>query len=175
MIEQENQEFLENTKTKKILILIITIFLLFLIGSYFLLSYPIYPLIGSLSESKIIKNNTIKLDDFSIIFTNNTYEKLKENYLQNQKVEISVCLKGIKNKNYIITSIYQPEIIDKSFNHITFKQCSKDSLIVLHSHPFKRCIASYQDIKTLKNIKKINQDTIMLIMCETDRFTIYTN
>ena len=175
MVEQEGQEFLEESKFKKILIFITTIFILFLIGSYFLLSYPLYPIIGSLSESKIIKNNTIELDGFSIVFTNNTYEKLKESYLQNQKVEISMCLKGIKNKDYIITSIYQPEIIEQSFNHVIFKQCSVDSLIMLHSHPFKRCIASYQDIKTLKDRRKINQDTLMLIMCEADRFTVYAN
>jgi len=175
MVEQEDQEFLEEPKLKKILMFITTIFILFLIGSYFLLSYPLYPIIGSMSESKLIENNTIELNNFSIVFTNNTYEKLKEVYLQNQEVEISMCLKGIKNKDYIITSIYQPEIIEQSFNHVTFKQCSQDSLIMLHSHPFKRCIASYQDIKTLKDRRKINQDNIMLIMCEIDRFTIYIN
>jgi proteasome lid subunit RPN8/RPN11 len=158
---------------KKILVVLVAIFLLFLVLSYILASYPLFPIIASLSESKIAENETIKLEDFSIIFTEGTYEELQEIYHLDQSVEMAACLKGEYNQDYIIDEVYQPEIFEQTFNHVSFKACSQDTLILLHSHPFRRCIASSQDLQTLENIKQRNPDSIMVIMCEPDRFSIY--
>lgn len=164
----------EEPAWKKILVLLIGLFLLLLILSYFLVSYPIFPILESIFESQESKGGEIKLEDFSIIFQENTFEYLQEIYLENQSVEFVACLKGEKIEgDYKINEIYQPYMNTQSFSHVSFKPCSKDTLILLHSHPFRRCIASQQDIKTLKELRGVNRDVIMVIMCEPNRFSVY--
>ncbi len=162
----------EDSKSKKIVIGIISIFLLILISSYFLLSYPIYPIIASNYESYEIEEKTILTDEFSIVFLEKTYEILKNNYLENEEVEITACLLGDKKNNYFIDEIYFPEVITQSVTHVIFKPCPDGTLIWLHSHPYKRCIASKQDIDTL-NKQNNNNETLMMIMCSTTQFNIY--
>ncbi len=169
-----DEELIDNPRWKKVLIGITGLFLLFLILSYFLISYPVYPILASLFESKVAENKTIEFDKFSIIFTDDNYDRLQTYYHHDLSVEMVVCLKGIIENNYIIDEIYQPEIIEQTYNHVTFKPCSSDTLILLHSQPFRHCIASEQDMKTLDIIKNRNKDSIMVIMCEPDRFSLYT-
>jgi hypothetical protein len=171
MIEEHNLE--EDSKWKKIGVGGLAIFLLILVTSYILASYPIFPIIASLSESQTANNKTINLDTFSIIFTENTYEQLQGYYYKDLSVEMVVCLKGVKGEDYLINEIYQPEIIEQAHNHVSFKPCSEDTLILLHSHPLRHCIASQQDLLTLSSIKEKNQNSIMVIMCEPDRFSVY--
>ena len=169
----EDYEIEVTSKWKKISIAILAIFLLLLITSYILASYPIFPIIASLSESQMANNKTITLDTFSVMFTGDTYEELQEYYNKDLSVEMVVCLKGTTEEDYIIDEIYQPEIIEQTYNHVSFKPCSEDTLILLHSHPFRHCIASQQDLITLASLKEKNQKSIMVIMCEQDRFSIY--
>ena len=147
---EEIEELLENPKWKKAIIAVTGLLLLALIVSYLLVSFPIYTILESKYESIQINENSIKLNEFSIIFENNTYSELKRLYIENQEAEISVCLKGIKDINYHIFEIYEPEIIEQSYNHVSFKPCSEDTIIVLHTHPYKRCIASKQDLMMLE-------------------------
>ena len=109
----------------------------------------------------------------SIIFLENTHLLLKEEYLNNEHVEISVCLQGYKEIIYYVTSLYFPEIIEQSVDHVKFRQCPKETIIWLHSHPYNKCIASEQDILTLKKQKEISEDILMLIMCSTNQFNAY--
>ncbi len=175
MIEENFLEELEEKRPiwKRITIMFLAIGLLLLIMSYILASYPLFPIIASLSESKLAENKTIELDEFSIIFTKNTYEELQNYYNEDLSVEMAVCLKGEINNDYIINEIYQPEIIEQTYNHVTFKPCSTNSIILLHSQPFRHCIASEQDLITLDNVKQRNPDVIMVIMCESNRFSVY--
>jgi hypothetical protein len=168
------EELREDSKWKKILVGLTGIFLLFLILSYFLVSYPIYPILASIFESKVAENKKIELDKFSIIFTKNTYNELQEHYNKDLSVEMVVCLKGEIKGDYIINELYQPEILEQTYNHVSFKSCSQDTIILLHSQPFRHCIASKQDMITLNIIKERNEDSIMVIMCESDRFSVYT-
>jgi hypothetical protein len=163
----------EEQKWRRIIIIVSAIVLLVLILSYFLASYPIFPIIASLSESKIAHNKTIALDQFSIIFTNNTYKEIQEYYHKDLSVEIVLCLKGDLNNNYIINEIYQPKILEQTVSHVRFEQCSPNTLILLHSQPFRHCIASKQDIITLNQLKQQNPNSIIVIMCEPNRFSIY--
>ncbi len=167
------EEIEEESKWKKISIMFIGLFLLFLITSYILASYPLFPIIASLSESHTAQNETISLDNFSIIFTKNTYEELQDYYNRDQSVEMAACLKGEIRKDYIITEIYQPEMTSQTYSHVSFKACSPDSIILLHSQPYRHCIASEQDLITLENVKQKNKDILMVIMCEPNRFSVY--
>jgi len=172
----EIDEYLEEeqeSKLKKILVIIGGIILIILIISYLIVSFPIFQILESLSESNIAEDQKIDIDDFSIIFTKETYNKLQELYHKNLEVEFVACLQGIKETDYNINQIYTPEIIDQSFNHVSFKPCSQDTLIVLHSHPYRHCIGSEQDIRHLNELKERNENSLIIIMSEENRFTVY--
>ena len=158
---------------KKITIAIIAIALVLLTTSYILLSYPIFPILESIYESNLAENKTILLEDFSIVFLEDTYEELQDYYNEDLSVEMAICLKGDIGSDYHVNEIYQPDIIEQTFNHVKFKPCSEETIILLHSHPFRRCIASEQDLITLDSIKDRNPSSLMVIMCEPDRFSVY--
>lgn len=162
------------SRWKRFFILITGIFLITLILSYLLISYPIFPILESLFESHISQDNKINLDNFSILFKNNTFEQLQELYYSNQSKEFAVCLLGEKEKDYTIDRIYVPEILEQSFNHVKFRSCSDDTLILLHSHPFRRCIASEQDLRLLNETKQLSNQSIIIVMCEPNRFSVYS-
>ena len=163
----------EERKIKKVGVKIISIFLLGLILSYLLLGYPIYPIIASNYDSHSIEGNTIFTEDANIVFLVDTYDILKEHYLKNEEVEISACLNGYVENNYFIEEVFFPEVITKSVNSITFKSCPEETIIWLHSHPYKKCIASKQDLNTLDKQKNNNKKIAMVIMCSETQFNIY--
>ncbi|MBT3416539.1 hypothetical protein HN706_00135 [Candidatus Woesearchaeota archaeon] len=160
-----------NKRKKKIMGLTIIL----LISSYFLLGNAAFPFLASMSESIEIDNNRIHVGpNLTIIFEDNTYGVIQNMYLQSQSVEFAVCLFGdVRGGNYIIDEVYAPQAIDQSFNHIKFKSCPLDTLILLHSHPHKKCIASNQDINTLQTIKERNNDSLIVVMCDTNKFSVY--
>lgn len=175
MVQEELEgEFLEDSKWKKVLVGAISVFLLLLILSYFLVSYPLFPILESVFESETSKDNQILIDDLSIIFNEKSYSDLQLLYKKDQSVEFAACLIGEKDrKEYSITEVYQPEMTDQSFNHVSFKPCKQGDLILLHSHPYRRCIASQQDLITLNKTKQTNSNILMIIMCEPNRFSVY--
>ncbi len=171
---KEIDEILEkDSKIKKIIVGILSIFLLILICSYFLLGYHLYTIIAGNYESHAIEGNKIFTEEYNIVFLNEEYENLKNNYLENENVEISACLRGYKEKNYFIEEVYFPDIISQDVSHVTYKSCPAGTIIWLHSHPYKRCIASSQDIKTLKIQKNNFEGALMMIMCSLNQFNIY--
>ena len=72
-----------------------------------------------------------------------------------------------------IISFYQPDVYEESVSHVSFEPCSPDTTIMLHTHPYKRCIASDTDMNTLSETKKNNPEVIMVVMCEAKRFSVY--
>jgi hypothetical protein len=178
-IKQETLEEPEqkDSTLKRIIIVIIGVFLIFLILSFTFLRYPIGEILQGQAESKSIIDNKLVLKEFTIIFENNTENVLSAVYNNEQEtklVETSVCLKGIKlEKDYIINSIYYPKIHEQTFMHVEFSSCPIDTLIMLHTHPYKHCLASNTDLNTLNKAQKSNSDVIMIVMCEQERYNIY--
>ena len=159
---------------KKVLVMVIGIFLLILITSYTIVSYPAGDYLVSRSESAQLIENRINLESFSIVFDDNTLGKLKSFYFKEQKREFSVCLQGEKIKNnYYINNLYMPKTFRQTFNHVSFEPC-KDSLITLHTHPYRSCTASAADINTLRKSQENNPDVLMIVMCEPGRFSVYS-
>jgi proteasome lid subunit RPN8/RPN11 len=147
---------------------------LILILSYIYLSYPVYDVLAGKIESQKINDNTIISRNINIIFQNQTEKIVFEAYKNNPDVETTLCMKGnVQDNNYYITEIYKPVIYSQSFRHVTHQACSQDTIAMFHTHPYKRCVGSSQDIRTLRNAQETNSDTIMIIMCEPDRFSIY--
>ncbi len=159
---------------KKTIILAAGIFVLVIFLSYLFVTYPIGDIIKGQIESTALQEDTIILPELTIIFENNTRQDLLEQYRQQQKVEFSVCFKGyLKENNYHLTSLYLPTTYRQAFNEVIFEPCSEDTLIMLHSHPYKSCLASAQDLDTLNKTKKNNPRIVMVIMCEPERFSVY--
>ncbi len=167
----------EDNKLKRILIVVTGLFLIFLILSFTFLRYPVGEILQGQIESERIIDNKLVLKEFTVIFENNTDIILSNLYNDEQEtklVETSVCLKGIKlEKDYLINSIYYPEIHEQSFRHVEFSSCPIDTLVMLHTHPYKHCLASDTDLETLKKAQNSNPDVIMIIMCEPQKYNIY--
>jgi len=170
MDDIERNQTINKGKTK-----IIGIVLLLLISSYFLLGSAVFPLLASMSESNIVDSNKIYVGSNVVIaFHNDTYEAIKNIYAEGLAQEFAACLKGNKiGDEYHIDEIIRPIVIDQSFNHIKFRSCPLDTLILLHSHPHKRCIASNQDIITLQKIKENNNNSLIMVMCGMGEFSVY--
>jgi len=183
MIEdkKEHEEFIEfpldeePSKWKKFFTIIISIFLIFLIISYVWMSYGLGDILASLIESKTLEENKIRIDDNSyLIFEQGSYEILLQNYLENQDKEFKACLIGkVKNGDYEVNDVIIPEMTEQSFAHVTSKSCPEGTIMDLHSQPYRRCIASEQDLETKKIIQSLYPERLAVIICEKDRFNFY--
>lgn len=176
-IEHEIEEEITEEKSifKKVIFLIIGLILITMFVSFVFVSYPVGNILAGRSESALIKSNVIFLSNFKIILENGTYEKLEGLYFNDRTKEISICMQGYKNDDdYYISSFYQPTVYDESVSHVSFEPCSSDTLIMLHTHPFKHCIGSDTDMNTLDETKKNNPNVVMVVMCEAKRFSVYS-
>ena len=159
---------------KKIILFTVSIFLLFLILSY-LLPFNLFSIIPSQLNSFEINNNLITLKNNNlIIFENNSYNELLEYYNNNQQHEFKACLIGNKEENtFKIEKIEIPIILSQDFSSVRAIPCTKETIISLHSHPFKSCYFSVHDINSYKLVKSINNEALIGIMCEPARFNFY--
>ena len=141
--------------------------------------FPIGGIIRGQIESTPLEEGSLKLDEFNVEFEEETLTELLGLYYENEGQEISVCLLGELSTNlvfkdkYLITDLYIPETYVQSYSHVSFESCSSDTLIMLHTHPYKSCLASETDINTLVANQEMNPDMVMLVMCEPQRFSVY--
>ena len=170
-MEEENKTIIF---IKKLIIILISLFLIFLIISYLIPGNKILNILEGKIISNELNNLTITLKDKTIIFNNNTYQELLQIYNNNQMHEFKICIKGILNNNtYYLNKIEHPIIYSQDIFSVTSKPCSKHTLISLHSHPENQCIHSKQDIKSHKEFQKNNPNTLSAIMCSKTRFNFY--
>lgn len=165
---------------KKFSLIFLGIFLVLLMVSYIFVSYPLSGIIRGQLESTPLDNGIIEVVDenLQIIFNQQTLDQLTEIYLNEQEVEFSVCLSGqMINESdldvYYLDSLHVPEMYEQTFNHVSFKSCPVETLVMLHSHPYKSCLASETDINTLESSRSGNSDLLMVVMCEPGRFSVY--
>lgn len=169
-ISEENE-----SNKKKIFVIILGIFMIFLLISYFIVysGTNIHIIAGFIGSSNI-KENIIELNELTIIINPDVQEELISHYIQNEGHEMKLCLLGDKNKDTIhITSIHYPNIISQSFQHVQSEPCPIETFISIHSHPNRQCIPSHQDLITHKSIQKRNPDILSAIMCDTNRLHFY--
>src|SRR3989344_2748853 len=77
------------------------------------------------------------------------------------------------NFSYYITEVLIPITYEQTYRSVTSEPCPPNSIIDLHSHPFRRCLPSDQDFNNFKLFKEKNPDALMVVMCEDNRFGIY--
>lgn len=177
-MHDEQIEILEeerSNKFKKILLIAIALFMIILTISYAWINYNLDDVIIGLVKSEVLEENKVRVNDTSqIIFKEDTYKELLKNYLENQDKEFKACLIGeIKSDNYEVTQVIIPEMTVQEFNRVVSKGCPDNTIIELHSQPYRKCAESEQDIKTKEIIKKDNPERLMAIMCEKERFSFY--
>lgn len=162
----------------KILLGIVAVFLIFLIVSYVLVDPSVLDIFEGLVESERLNVTTMEVvmrDGRVVRFEREAYNQLTSVYLENERHEFKACLGGeVDGASYVIKKVVIPETIEQSVFHVRAVECPSEALVVLHSHPYKRCVASAQDVNNLRAFQERNADAVMMVMCETDRFSIYT-
>lgn len=166
----------EENPYRKYFIGVGAIFLLLLFISYLLFA-PVQHVIEGQLSSQSIQGAVLQLSDMQIVFTGNTSTVLPLIYEENQfdkLQETAICLEGEHKENtYVVSGIFYPEIIDQSFDHVSFTSCPSDTIVMLHTHPYKNCKVSETDIATYKKVSQYNPDVLMVVMCEENRYTVY--
>ena len=168
VIEEEQESIL-----KKIFIIVVAVFLIVLVSSFVFFDYGTSEIIVGLFQSSTIDEefSTQLNSGKQLIFTEGTYNELLVEYFKSQRAEFKACLQGeIRDSDYIINGVAFPRIYSQTFNQVISEPCQRETLILLHSHPERRCIPSQQDIQNLEEFKQINLNTILAVMCEKDRF-----
>ncbi len=163
------------SKLKRTLIIIAAIFLLALFTSYLLIDSSTRLTILSLLAGSRLDNSTLHIDKITrLIFNNESLNTLNDLYSKNLEREFIVCLAGIiVNNTYYIEQTIQPNTFLQEYDKVVSEPCPEDSLVSLHTHPFKQCIPSQQDLKTFDKFKKNNPDALMAIMCDKNLFLVY--
>lgn len=154
----------------------LSIIFMLVLAAYFIFG-PIDHTIRGQIASNALEDNEINFGEHLLLFYNNTGEELESIYnefQEEQLVETSVCLKGrIYNNTYAIQEIFYPKIFQATFTSVHFEPCPNDTIIMLHTQPYKSCLASEQDFITFEESKAKNKKLLMLIMCEERRYTLY--
>lgn len=174
MDENHIDEEYEDSKLKKVLVTGGAIFLIFLVLSYMLTSFGVGTILASMIESDTIEGDSIDTGEFEVIFLNNTYDEVLEVYNEDLSVETKMCLFGYYDGDYYVTEVLKPIIHSQSFNQVVSEGCPDEVLISLHSHPYKQCLASEQDLDNLMGSKEVNPNALIGIICEEDRFSFYS-
>ena len=76
--------------------------------------------------------------------------------------------------DYYVTEVLRPVIYSQEFSQVVSEACPDETLIALHSHPYKQCLASEQDLSNLEISKGVNPNALIGIICEEDRFSFYS-
>ena len=120
---------------RKTLIILIGIGLLILVISLLFVTFPIRNILEGKADSVVLDGQSLHVENLTLIWENNTLEKLQSFYLQEQTTEFSICLKGTQeNHIYRFTSWYLPSS-QRRFNQVIFDPCSS-TLALLHTHPY---------------------------------------
>jgi len=173
--EIESEPAQSEVKGNKFWISLAGIFLILLIISFIVVGFPVGGIIRGQVSSNPLDHDVIKLENGrEIIFVKTAAEELRQRYNQEEGQEFSVCLSGnFTDGNYYIDTIFQPQMYQRAFDHVIFSACPMNTLIMLHSHPYKSCLASATDLNTLEENKKDNPNLLMVVMCEPERFSVY--
>jgi hypothetical protein len=164
-------------KWKSYAIRITAIVLLLLVLSYFLVISGAYEQIMGLFTTKTENKGIITAGNVTLEIQPEVLKKLQDAFLQHQDREIKACLTGTYDstkKYYTISEIKFPGIVSADVVHITTDECPSDTLVDLHSHPVNYCTASDTDIKTYTMSKNSNPNLLMVVMCNTNRFSVYS-
>ena len=140
---------------------------------------PVHGVVEGRLRSSVLENDIVSFGGYNLNFASSVSDLLPSLYVDNQvnkNVESAYCLVGNRTgeKDYSITDIYYPTMFDQTRTHVSFSPCPQNTVVMMHTHPFKSCLASDTDLNTLTQSQRTNPNVIMVIMCESMRFSVYT-
>ncbi|MFP4117520.1 MAG: hypothetical protein ACLFTR_01215 [Candidatus Woesearchaeota archaeon] len=163
------------TPNRRFSVILISLFLVILMASYIIIGFPMRSVIFGQMRSDTPSGNILRTRDLDLVFEGETLEKATEAWHENRDVETTLCMHGErKGDTYILHDAYEPEIYEQSFTYVRHEACDDDTILLFHTHPYKRCIGSEADDMTLRDAQRLDPDIAMIIMCEQDRFSVYT-
>lgn len=173
-----NAEAKENAFKRRLLkgfIAVVAVILVFVVVMYMLGDYEFIDILeGLIASDTLSENLTLQYQDYTILLAPEAHEALQKSYMGNLQHEFAACLKGIYyEKLYNVTSIKAPDIFSQSVFNVISGACDEDTIIRLHSHPFKRCVFSPQDIYSYQQLREKDGNILLGLMCEPNRFTFY--
>ncbi len=159
------------TFARRFFVMCCALFLIFLTLS-FLLPADVLSIFEGRLESYTLDDTLSVHTDFGIVqFSPEVYMTLQDLYFRDEVPEFAACLfGGVNGETYTIDQMYVPHMSEQSVSHVRFEACLPETLIVLHRHPFKRCLFSQQDVATHTEMKKRNTLALSAVMCEPRRF-----
>ena len=173
-IVEEPEEHPVWNVVKRTILIMIGLFLFYLIISYVGIGSEIIDIIhGQLASHKIEtdgENYYFTLNSTTVIFTKELYSNILGLYAMNQKTEFIACLYGTyENEIYALNELAVPEIYFQSVFRVVSAGCN-GALVTLHSHPYKHCLFSDQDIMSYNAFAAANNHGLYAMMCQEDRF-----
>ncbi len=157
-----------------LIILLLGVALIAMFISTYFVFFPVSKTVEGSFNSALLDSDILRIYDLELHFLNNTAAEITSLYHNEQQAEFSLCLFGKRDgSKYLINSFFQPTQYSRSFSQVVFECCPKETLILFHTHPFKSCLASTQDIETLQESQRENPELLMVIMCEPTRFAVY--
>lgn len=175
----EPEENIIWTWAKRISLLLIAVFLFYLMFTYMGIGPDILQIFeGQIESKQIDANYTLYINNETrVVFTEQLYGNLFNLYVSSQENEFKACLYGTIEEGeittYLLDGLAVPETYSQSVYRVVSAGCDKDTLVSLHSHPYKHCLLSDQDIKSYEEFLKKAPDALLATMCEEDRFTFY--
>lgn len=159
---------------KKTVLLMIGLFLFYLVISYMGIGPEIIDIIhGQIASENIQYNGEnyyFTLNATTVLFTPNLYSDILQLYAMNQKTEFIACLYGTyDNGTYLLNELAVPEIYSQTVFRVVSAGCN-GALVTLHSHPYKHCLFSEQDIASYNAFAAANDHGLYAMMCEEERF-----
>lgn len=174
--ENETEEKQEKPPIfKKVLLGAFTIIVILMLIFYFMTTPLMQGIIIGLFESSTVDRNAADIGQGKMLFfENNTHDLLMGIYDRNPEREFKVCLMGeINDGNYFVNEVFEPKMIYQDADKVVAEPCPDETLVSLHSHPFRQCLPSETDLRNFEALKKVNNNTLMAVMCERGRFNFY--
>ncbi len=156
---------------KRTLQVFVSIFLIFLVLTFLVPGNVLDIFRGQLDSYRMDAHLDVHTDFGTVTFTEEVYGSLRGMYFADEVNEFAVCLGGaLDGDTYYLDSLFVPEMLEQSVFHVRFKRCPQGTLVVLHRHPYNRCLASHQDLLSFREFQATNPDAIAVVMCREDRF-----
>ena len=167
-IEQPSPLFLF---LKKVLLIFIVFFLLFLLVGLFIFGNVFDQLAGRLDRVVLSENFTLSGPFGVVQFTPEVYMQLQEIYSQEPVNEFAVCFFGTRTDLfYVLDRLEVPVMQEQTVSHVRFSSCPAHAFVVLHRHPEDHCLFSAQDVLSHQLLRARNPHALSALLCGSREF-----
>lgn len=168
------------TLFKRFFLFFVGLFLLYLSLTYFGIGPHIMQIFeGQIVSVKLNENFSISVgNQTTVLFEEEVYNELLEYYIAHQRYEFAACFFGNitetgDEKRYTLTAMKIPHMYSQSVHRVVSTGCPVETLVSLHTHPYKQCLFSEQDIQSFFVFRDRAPNGLYALLCEEDRFTFY--